>query len=85
MQNLHLYVLSLSIKKAEAPPPRQPREPREQREQSHPKFPQTQAAQKDQSFEDKLKMFMQDSDSRMSGLKNFQEKNRSPRRGWKDK
>jgi len=77
--------ISLSIKKAEAPPPRQPREPREQREQSHPKFPQTQAAQKDQSFEDKLKMFMQDSDSRMSGLKNFQEKNRSPRRGWKDK
>lgn len=43
-----------------------------------------QAVQKppnDVSFEDKLKRFMQDSDSKMSGLKQFSDKKSSRRRG----
>ena len=35
----------------------------------------------DASFEDKLKRFMQDSDSKMSGLKQFSDKKSSRRRG----
>lgn len=76
--------INLSIKKAEAPPPRPQRDfgsERPQRSAPQQRPAPAPAAPKEQSFEDKLKMFMQDSDSRMSGLKNFQEKNRSPRRG----
>ena len=77
--------INLSIKQAAPPaPPRRPvREtPREVRKPTPP--PETPAPvaqpQADSSFEDKLKRFMQDSDSRMSGVKLYSEK-RTSRRG----
>ncbi len=70
--------INLSIKKAAPPPPRPQRDTTEDRQ---PKNQWTQSAPKEQTFEDKLKLFMQDSDSRISGLKNLQGKNRTPRRG----
>lgn len=69
--------LNLSIKKAvEAPPRREERSAPAHRPENAPK-PQ-QAPEK--SFEDKLKQFMQDSDSKMSGIRQY-EKKASRRRG----
>jgi S1 RNA binding domain protein len=68
--------IKLSIKAVDAPtgekPPPQPRPPRQQgapRESG------------DAAFEDKLKRFMQDSDSKMSGIKQYSDKKGARRRG----
>ena len=65
--------LNLSIKAATA----QPEEPR----RAPPQMKQPQAAPAEPSFEDKLKRFMQDSDSKISGLKQYSDKKGARRRG----
>lgn len=88
--------INLSIKKAVEAPPAQERpqrrsEDRPQRSappQSAPKAQQAYAPREvyqpqksaDQSFEDKLKQFMQESDSRMSGNKLYDQSRKSRRR-----
>jgi len=65
--------VNLSIKKVEDSP--RPHQPRPKSALSHPS-----AAAPDLSFEDKLKQFMQESDSRMSGNKLYAEKKGGNRR-----
>lgn len=67
--------ISLSIKRAAAPPPRpQPSrsEPTHRREPLRPREPLT--------FEEKLKQFMSDSDSRIAGCRQYEHKTKSRRR-----
>lgn len=67
--------ISLSIRKAI------PREPR-----SAPSFAPKRSAVKEQSemtFEDKLKQFLQDSDSKISGMKQYSDRRSGSRRGRK--
>lgn len=67
--------ISLSIKRAAAPPPRpQPSrsEPAHRREPPRPREPLT--------FEEKLKQFMSDSDSRIAGCRQYEHKTKSRRR-----
>ncbi len=64
--------INLSIKKAQEPPPRPPRHG------SAPVGFRPAAPAAPVTFEDKLKQFMQDSDSRLSGVRKHNE--RSPRR-----
>ncbi len=69
--------INLSIKKAEAPPAPVRREtPPPQRSFA----PRSAPAQKDMSFEDKLKQFMQDSDSKNSGNRLYNDKRTNNRR-----
>lgn len=81
--------INLSIKKAEDAAPRESRPPR--REDGRPRpAPQARAVSpaevyqpkksNDMNFEDKLKQFMQESDSRMSGNKLYEQQKRSSRR-----
>ncbi len=75
--------INLSIKQAEAKPknntaPRKPYAPRTQEQREPEKAGRSQA---DMSFEDRLKQFMQDSDSKISGLKQYSDKKSSRRRG----
>ena len=63
--------INLSIKKAEAPPPRADR-PAQQR-----------TAPAEMSFEERLKAFMADSDSKNSGNRLYADKRTSRRRGSK--
>lgn len=70
--------INLSIKAA-APP--QPRESREPRRFAAPSAGKPLAPAQEPSFEDKLKRFIQDSDSKMSGLKQYSDKKGSRRRG----
>ena len=85
--------INLSIKKAVEEPAKEARPPkREERPRSFTPRPQPQQrpapvgelyqAQKsaDSSFEDKLKQFMQESDSRMSGNKLYEQQKKSRRR-----
>lgn len=72
--------INLSIKQTIAPP--QPR-PRPAQQNSRPRFaPPQEAVQAplSDSFEDKLKQFMQESESRMSDLKSHMEKRHGTRR-----
>ena len=64
--------MNLSIKSASIKPTNEPRR------RPQPKKPE---APPDPSFEDKLKRFMQDSDSKMSGMKNYPDKKGARRRG----
>ena len=64
--------MNLSIKAAASAPAEEPR----RKPQSRPA-----EAASEPSFEDKLKRFMQDSDSKMSGLKQYSDKRSSRRRG----
>jgi len=64
--------LNLSIKAAAAGSSGEPR--RQQQQRSY-------EASSEPSFEDKLKRFMQDSDSKMSGLKQYSDKKGARRRG----
>ena len=66
--------INLSIKKTTEPPARQPRRV------SAPVQSVQQAEARPSSFEDKLKRFMQDSDSKLSGVRKYNEKS-SRRRG----
>ena len=72
--------INLSMKKAEAPPPRAERsaQPR-----SYAPRPAQQTPQSAMSFEDKLKAFMADSDSKNSGNRLYADKRSSRRRGSK--
>ena len=73
--------INLSIKKATEPPPTPRRSNPNPGGYSSPK---PQAAPKDLSFEDKLKQFMQDSESKMSDLKqSLNKKGGYSRRGRK--
>ena len=85
--------ISLSIRRTVTPPPRpqnQDRPPRQDRPDGRPPFgaqndrgqrprPAQQAAAP-QSFDDMLKQFMADSDSKISGLKQFDRKTKTRRR-----
>ncbi len=66
--------INLSIKKAQEPPPRPPRRG------NPPSGFRPAAPAAPASFEDKLKQFMQDSDSRLSGVRKYNERS-SRRRG----
>ena len=73
--------INLSIKQAAAPAERVQQAPRQYAprvQQARPSAPQP---AEEPSFEDKLKRFMQDSDSKMAGMKQFTEKRSSRRRG----
>lgn len=76
--------INLSIKQTVAPPPRKPAPQSSRPQNSRPRFAQppqeaVQAPLSD-SFEDKLKQFMQESESRMSDLKSHMEKRHGSRR-----
>jgi len=64
--------MNLSIKAALSEPAEEPRR------HSQPRY---QDAASEPSFEDKLKRFMQDSDSKMSGIKQYSDKKGARRRG----
>ncbi len=70
--------INLSIKKVMDPPPQQDR----RRSAPPPPIQRTDRRAAPPSFEDKLKQFMQDSDSRMSGVRQYSE-NKKSRRGRK--
>lgn len=71
--------INLSIKKAvEQEAPRTPR-PRPQN-QNRPRPPREKESAPELSFEDKLKQFMQDSDSKIAGIKQYSDKRTSRRR-----
>ncbi|MGN1001523.1 MAG: S1 RNA-binding domain-containing protein [Oscillospiraceae bacterium] len=85
--------INLSIKKVEEAPARENRPPRREERPRQPvsrPAPQSRPAQpaefyqpkksNDMNFEDKLKQFMQESDSRMSGNKLYEQQKRSSRR-----
>lgn len=69
--------INLSIKKTQEPPARQPS--RGGFSGGRGNAPQRQAPPPPATFEDKLKQFMQDSDSRLSGVRQFEKSTR--RRG----
>lgn len=71
--------INLSIKKTQTPPPRQPRF----RENTAPAPAPRQAAApagESQSFDDMLKRFMADSDSKISGCRQYEHKSKTRRR-----
>ncbi len=72
--------INLSIKKAQTPPPRQPRPNRDN--QSAPRPAQARPAQtaENQSFDDMLKRFMADSDSKISGIRQYSDHRTKTRR-----
>ncbi len=69
--------ISFSIKKAAPPPPRPARPAVQPIVRKTPPKP----APEDMSFEDKLKEFMQSSDSRISDLKHYNDRKTGSRRG----
>ena len=69
--------INLSVKKALEQP--RPQSFQYQRSESRPAAPH-EPVSAEQSFEDKLKQFMQDSDSKISGLRQYSEKRSSRRR-----
>ena len=69
--------INLSIKKTQAPPQRAPRQPREF--QSAPR-PAAAAPAESQSFDDMLKRFMADSDSKISGIRQYSDHKTKTRR-----
>jgi len=75
--------VNLSIKKAMDPPAQQakPTGGYNNTRPARPAPPPVQKKQEPQSFEDKLKMFMQDSDSKMSDLKHYTDRKSGSRRG----
>jgi S1 RNA binding domain protein len=79
--------INLSIKAA-LPPPARPEAPRRSPPASSARMGQSDRAYNFQpsaepSFEDKLKRFMQDSDSKISGMKQYADKKSPRRRGGK--
>jgi S1 RNA binding domain protein len=64
--------MNLSMKSATTTPPSEVRRPPQPKQQTPVSEP---------SFEDKLKRFMQDSDNKMSGLKQYSDKKGARRRG----
>ncbi|NLA85996.1 MAG: S1 RNA-binding domain-containing protein [Clostridiales bacterium] len=74
--------LPQSIHQKTEAPRRNPMPPAARQQQQSDRFSNTQPAA-EPSFEDKLKRFMQDSDSKISGLKQYADKKGSRRRGGK--
>jgi S1 RNA binding domain protein len=72
--------INLSIKKAEEPAPVRPRQETSPSVGQTPRPARAQTTGKNSSFEDKLKQFMQESDSRMSGNKLYSDRRVSNRR-----
>ena len=78
--------INLSIKAAESPPPAPPREthraPADRSRHTPAHAPEGQVAPRtsDAVFEDKLKHFMQESDSKISGSRIYENQRRGPRR-----
>ena len=68
--------INLSMKKAEERPQR----PAQSERPAQPRRPRAEERSADMSFEDKLKQFMQESDSRMSGNKLYDRRSNSRRR-----
>ena len=83
--------INLSIKQAQPKPVREPAEPRRVRQEMRQSRPASIAAPPpaasvqeplpNADFEDKLKRFMQDSDSKISGIRQYSEKKTSRRGG----
>lgn len=80
--------INLSIKRAVETPPQQnqerraPRPPRPaQQQRSSAGYGQVHGPTNDASFEDRLKHFMQESDSRMAGNRLYSDRNKGRRRG----
>ena len=72
--------INLSIKKTQTPPPRQPRA-RENAAPARPAAPRPAAAPAEpQSFDDMLKAFMADSDSKISSIKQYSDHRTKSRR-----
>lgn len=74
--------INLSIKKTQTPPPRQPRA-RENAAPFRPASPRPAPAPstgEGQSFDDMLKRFMADSDSKISGCRQYEHKSKTRRR-----
>ena len=71
--------MNLSIRAAAAA--EQPEPPRRRPQSRAPQSRQPEGAASEPTFEDKLKRFMQDSDSKMSGLKQHPDKRNARRRG----
>lgn len=67
--------ISLSIKRAVAPPPRQQTPRADSPRRSEPQRP-----REPLTFEEKLKQFMSDSDSRIAGCRQYEHKTKSRRR-----
>ena len=72
--------INLSIKKAMDPPAQKPAFNNANRP-ARPAAPAAPKKQEPQTFEDKLKLFMQDSDSKMSDLKHYTDRKSGSRRG----
>jgi len=68
--------INLSIKKTQTPPPRQPRQNREFQSAPRPQA----APAENQSFDDMLKRFMADSDSKISGIRQYSDHKTKTRR-----
>ena len=77
--------INLSIKKAEVAPPSPPSHPpafSEDMKRTHTPAPRpVRGVPEAASFEDKLKQFIQDSDSKISGIKLYSDRKTSSRRG----
>lgn len=79
--------INLSIKRAVEPPPQQSQERRAPRPRSaqqprgNAQYGQVHGPSSDAGFEDRLKQFMQESDSRIAGNRLYSDHNRGRRRG----
>ena len=72
--------INLSIKKAQTPPPRQTRPPRDAQAAPRPTAPRPAAPAEASSFDDMLKRFMADSDSKISGIRQYSDHRTKTRR-----
>ena len=72
--------VNLSIKKAQTPPPRQTRPPRENQPAQRSAAPRPAAPAEPSSFDDMLKRFMADSDSKISGIRQYSDHRTKTRR-----
>ncbi len=72
--------INLSIKKAQTPPPRQSRPPRDSQAAPRPAAPRPAAQAEASSFDDMLKRFMADSDSKISGIRQYSDHRTKTRR-----
>ena len=73
--------INLSIKRAVEAPPQQNPERSAQPPRQNAQYGQVHGPTNDASFEDRLKQFMQESDSRIAGNRLYSDRNRGRRRG----
>ena len=72
--------INLSIKKAQTPPPRQTRPSRDAQAAPRPAAPRPTSPAEASSFDDMLKRFMADSDSKISGIRQYSDHRTKTRR-----